>query len=214
MNISKKIVLLGFVFAFSGIIHAQTMIHPKVGIIGVHPFSTPNRHLFENRIDSEAWFVTEPLLMVSIESLIKSDYFSWRIMPGFYSDAASKPGFFFNAALKFRLFQSWRNSLHVAVGGSIVGRQLWNTIPGYVYESGFKTNGTWEYRICPFAELEYAFFLHDKGDITCSVLYGHQHETFTFSLGYRIWLSTVIKHPAHCGTCPYEKADGKYKKYK
>lgn len=192
---------------------AQTMIHPKFGIIGIHPFETPNRHLFENRLDAEAWFVTEPFFMVSIETLIYSDTFSWRFMPGFYSDAASKPAICLNFALKYKLLQSWRNSVYIVVGGSILGRDQWKTIPGYVFEPGFTENGSWEYRICPLVELEYGFFINDNSDLTLSGMFGHQYKSLTFTVGYRYWLSTIIKHPPKCGSCPFEKADKKYRKY-
>ncbi|HOE04601.1 MAG TPA: hypothetical protein PLZ52_05250 [Bacteroidales bacterium] len=213
MKVVRAILLLAIGTTLCSSLFSQTMIQPKLGIVGLHPFSEPNRHLFENKIDAEAWFVTEPLFMVSIETLLREDTFSWRIMPGFYSDAVSKPALFLNLSLKLKLIQSWRNSIYISAGGSILGRQKWNTIPGYVEQGGFTENGTWEYRLGPFAELEYGFFINDNSDFTISAMFGHQHNTFTFTVGYRYWLSTVIKHPAKCGSCPFIKSDNKYKKF-
>lgn len=184
---------------------AQTTIHPKISFISAHPFSEPNRHLFDNNIDANKTFVVEPLLMVSIETMIRDDSFSWRIMPGIYSDAASKPAFFFHAGLKLRLFQTFRHSFHFAAGGSLLGRRRWDSYSDYVPESGFSANGTWEYRLEPMGELEYTLMINQQNDFTASIMYGHQHKSFTFTLGYRYWLSSSIKHPSNCGSCPFQK---------
>ncbi|NLA23527.1 MAG: hypothetical protein GX879_01030 [Bacteroidales bacterium] len=210
----KKLLILFFVsLGLTSLAFSQTMLHPKFSFVGIHGFSEPNRHLFENKIDAEAWFVTEPALMFSIETLIYDEILSLSFMPGFYNDAVSKPALFFAVSLKMRLFQSWRNSMYVSAGGSILGRERWETIHGYVYERGFKANGSWEYNVGPFAELEYVLMLNERNDLSFSTIFGHQQRTFTFSVGYRFWLSTIIKHPKKCGNCPFIKIDNKHKKY-
>jgi hypothetical protein len=178
--------------------------------MGIHPFDDINKHLYENSIDANHNFVIEPIVMVAIETMIRDDSFSWQIMPGFLSDAAAKPAFFIHTGLKLRLFKTWRHSFFIAAGGSLLGRQLWQTIPGYIEESNYSANGTWEYRLEPFGEIEYNIFINNKNDITFSGLYGYMHKSFTFTIGYRFWLSTTIKHPSNCGSCPFAKTNKKY----
>ncbi|HRW21107.1 MAG TPA: hypothetical protein PLO05_10315 [Bacteroidales bacterium] len=212
MKLIRLIIFIFFMLIVLLKLPAQTTIHPKIAFVGYHPFTETNRHLFENNIDYNKTFVIEPMVMVSIETMLRDDSFSWRIMPGFYTDAASKPAFFIHAGLKLRLFQSWRHSLHLAAGGALLGRQRWNTIPGYISESTHNPNGRFEYRFEPFGELEYTIFVAKKGDITLSALYGYQHKSFTFTIGYRYWLSTTLKHPSTCGNCPFQKSAKKYRK--
>jgi hypothetical protein len=213
MKIIFNTILLVTVFFLNGLsLYGQTTIHPKLGFIGYHPFDEPNRRLFDNNIDANKTFIVEPLIMVSIETMLRDDSFSWRVMPGIYLDAAAKPAFFINAGLKLRLFQAWRHSFHFSAGGSLLGRELWSTYSNYVDEPGFSKNGSWEYKFEPFGELEYTMFLGKQSDLTCSVIYGHQRRTFTFTIGYRYWLSTILKHPSNCGSCPFQKSDKKYRK--
>ena len=212
MTKHAKIFLLLLLVCMGNIqISAQTLIHPKISFMGIHPFDEINSNLFDNRIDANSVFVIEPAVMVSIETMISGENFSWRIMPGFMSDAAAKPAFFVHLGLKLKLFNTWRHSFHVAAGGAILGRRLWSDIPGYIYESGYSQNGTWEYRLEPFGELEYNIFINKKSDITFSGIYGYQHHAFTFTVGYRFWLSTRIKHPRNCGSCPFKDSDKNYR---
>ena len=145
--------------------------------------------------------------MLCYESFLSSDTFSWRVFGGFLSDAASKPALLLHVGLKQRLVQVWRNSLSLGIGGNLYGRQLWTTIPGYYEDKSWSANGTWEYKLGFMAEFEYALFLNDNNDITLSVMYGHQPNAFTFSVGYKYWLSSIIKNPKKCGTCPFQKTN-------
>ncbi len=187
--------------------NSQSTIQIKFAPLGVHPFNEKNSHLFENRIDANGIFITEPCFILSWETFLRSDTFAMRAMFGFLSDAASKPGIFLHLGVKQRLFQVWRNSVSIGIGGNLYGRESWTTILGYITDNSWSANGDWEYKVGFMAELEYALFLNDKNDITLSVLYGHQPNTFSFSIGYKHWFSSVIKHPKKCGTCPFTKTD-------
>ncbi len=203
----KKILLLSLFFSVFGMIaSAQSTMQVKLSLLGVHPFQEKNSHLFENRLDQNGVFVLEPSIMLGYESFLLGDIFSWRGILGFTSDAASKPGLFLHIGVKQRLVQIWRNSISIAVGGNLYGRDSWSTIPGYNEDPSWSSNGDWEYKLGFMAELEYSLFLSDNNDLTLSVLYGHQPNTFTFSVGYRYWFSSVIKNPRKCGSCPFQKA--------
>ncbi len=206
-NAAKKISVLVLFLIVMGIgVFAQSTIQMKLSLMGVHPFEEKNSHLFENRIDENGIFILEPSLILAYESYLLSDVLSWRGMFGFISDAASKPGIFLHLGLKQRLVQIWRNSISIGVGGNLYGRDSWATIPDYNDDLSWSANGDWEYKWGLMAELEYSLFLNDNNDITLSVIYGHQPNTFTFSVGYRYWFSSVIKHPRKCGSCPFQKA--------
>lgn len=186
-------------------LNAQSTLQLKFTPIGIHPFNEKNSHLFENRIDANGIFVTEPCFIFSFENFLRSDTFAWRGMFGFLSDAASKPALFLHLGIKQRLVQVWRNSLSIGIGGNIYGRESWTTIPHYETDLSWAKNGKWEYKIGFMAEIEYALFLNDKNDLTLSILYGHQPNTFTFTIGYKYWISSIIKHPKKCGSCPFSK---------
>jgi hypothetical protein len=206
----KIFLIVLFVTMISSVMIAQSTLQLKLSFIGLHPFKEKNEHLFENRIDANGLFVTEPCLILAYENFLLSDTFSWRGMFGFISDAASKPGMFLHLGVKQRLVQVWRNSISVGVGGNLYGRDSWSTIPGYAIDNSWSANGDWEYKFGIMAELEYALFLNDNNDITLSLLYGHQPNTFTFSIGYKYWLSSVIKNPRKCGSCPFQKKTNKH----
>ncbi|HNQ68952.1 MAG TPA: hypothetical protein PKN32_11270 [Bacteroidales bacterium] len=191
--------------AFGSDSFAQSTLQLKFTPIGIHPFNEKNSHLFENRIDANGIFVTEPCFIFSFEKFLRSDTFAWRGMFGFLSDAASKPALFLHLGVKQRLIQVWRNSLSIGIGGNLYGRESWSTIPHYETDLSWAANGKWEYKVGFMAEIEYALFLNDKNDLTLSILYGHQPNTFTFTLGYKYWISSIIKHPKKCGSCPFSK---------
>lgn len=205
-KLKNKILYLTFLVAFTtSIVHAQSTIQLKMSFLGIHPFNEVNNHLFENRLDANGIFITEPGLILSFENFLRGDTFAWRGMMGFFSDAASKPAIFIHLGFKQRLLQIWRNSFSLCVGGNLYGRDSWSTIPGYITDNSWGANGDWEYKLGIMAELEYALFLNDNNDITLSVLYGHQPNTFSFTVGYKYWFSSVIKNPKKCGSCPFEK---------
>lgn len=209
--ISLIIIATSFIFS-SRETYAQTCIHPKISGLGYHPFESPNKpQLYENKLDANGHYVLEPLVIISIENFLRGDYFSWRFMFGGQADVISQPAMFFNLGLKYRFFQKWRSSFDIAAGPVLLLREDWNSVDGYNAENiPFNVNGKWQNRFDILGELEYKYYLSDHMDITASVLYGHQLRTFTFTLGTRFWLSTTIKHPGKCGSCPFD--DVKMKK--
>ncbi|MDD4217391.1 MAG: hypothetical protein PHZ24_08675 [Bacteroidales bacterium] len=204
-NIIMKILFASIFVLISTLLMSQSTLQLKLSVLGMHPFTETNSHLFENRIDANGIFITEPGLIFSFENFLRSDTFAWRGIFGFFSDAASKPAIFLHLGVKQRILQIWRNSFSICAGGNLYGRDVWGTIPGYITDHSWSANGDWEYKLGFMVELEYALFLNDKNDITLSVIYGHQPNTFTFSVGYKYWLSSIIKNPKKCGSCPFQK---------
>lgn len=201
-----KIVIFCTLLAGTNNLIAQTLIHPKVAIVGLHPFDSRNKPtLHENKIDANGNWVVEPNIMVSIESYIRDVKFSWRFMPGFYTDALSQPAMFFHAGLKLRVFQIWRSSVDIAAGPSYNFRKSYQKIPNYLKEGPYNENGEWENHFGLLAEIEYKYYISSKLDFTTSIMYGHEWNTFTLTAGLRFWLSTYIKHPSKCGGCPFDK---------
>lgn len=206
-NLLKILLVLAFLISFSVFGYTQSTLQLKFSPVSIHPFSEINSHLFENKIDANGIFVTEPCFMLSYESFLRADTFAFRAMFGFLNDAVAKPAFFLHLGVKQRLFQVWRNSLSIGLGGNLYGHDSWSTIPNYEADASWVSNGDWDYKVGIMAELEYALFLNDKNDITLSVIYGHQPSSFAFTIGYKYWLSSIIKHPKKCGSCPFEKTN-------
>lgn len=206
-NLFKILHTILFLVGFSIIGYTQSTLQIKFSPLGIHPFTETNSHLFENKIDANGLFVTEPCFILSYESFLRADTFAFRAMFGFLNDAVAKPGIFLHVGVKQRLLQVWRNSISIGLGGNLYGRDSWTTIPNYETDASWKANGDWEYKVGIMAELEYALFINDKNDITLSAIYGHQPSTFTFTIGYKHWFSSIIKHPKKCGSCPFEKSN-------
>lgn len=203
-NIAVKLLLLAILLIVHSTIFSQTTIQGKFGFIGIHPFESPNKHLYDNTIDANKNFTVEPMLMVPIETFIRGDHFSWRIAPGFLTDAVGNPAMFIHLGLKHRIIQIYRNSVTLAVGGNLYGRERWDIFSDAHPYSGWSANGDWEFKLGIMAEIEYAFYINDNNDITLSGIYGHQEDAFTFTIGYRYWFSNIIKNPPRCSTCPFE----------
>ncbi|MFO7879736.1 MAG: hypothetical protein ACQES0_07355 [Bacteroidota bacterium] len=201
------IVVLVLVSGLTG--KAQTLLHPKISGLGFHPFETENRPLYENALDANAQWVVEPNFMLSVETYLRGTQLSWRFMPGVYVDAAAVPALFFHAGLKLRVLQIYRSSFDIALGPTYNFRKDWHKYDNYIEEGDFNLNGAWENQFYLLGELEYKFFLSDHFDITSSVIFGHQRETFTFTFGLRYWLSTKIKHPIDCSSCPFDDISSK-----
>jgi hypothetical protein len=151
-------------------------------------------------------------VIFGVETYLVSDILCFRAHFGGLSDAISKPGLFLQAGLKVRMFQVYRNSLSFGAGLMGYGHECWNTVPNYQEERGWKQNGSWEYSVGFLADLEYAIFLNDKSDLMFNITYGYQKKTFNFTIGYRYWLSSIIKHPIKCGSCPFTKTNNSWKK--
>lgn len=206
----KRAILILILCCMGFYLNAQTIIHLKFAPIGYHPFESPNKpHLYENSIDGNGNWVVEPNAIVSLETYLRGTKLSWRLMSGFYSDALSQPAMFVHLGLKYQFLQIWRSSFDIAVGPSLNFREDWNKVPGGISEGDYKLNGNWENNFSLLAELEYKFYVSDRIDLTASALYGYSYETFTFTFGVRYWLSTTIKHPIKCGSCPFEQTSSK-----
>lgn len=211
MNKIKYITVILIILLFSQKLFSQTTIQLKLSGLGIHPFNSLNSHLYDNTLDENGIFSVEPMIIVPIETFIRGDFLSWRFAPGLLVDAVGNPAFFIHLGLKRRIVQVWRNSFSLAVGGNLYGREIWSRYTGYITDDSWAQNGTWEYKLGIMAEIEYAFYLNDHNDFTMSVIYGHQPETFTFTLGYRYWFSNIIKNPPKCGNCPFEKTNKHWK---
>lgn len=196
----------------TSMVAAQTTLQLKISPIGMHFFNEPNKKNFENKLDSNATFVLEPCVIFGFETYVVSDILCVRGHFGGLSDALPKPGLFLQIGLKVRLFQIYRNSLSFGAGLMGYGHECWGPVPPYEQERGWLKNGKWEYSGGFLADLEYAIFLNDKNDLLFNITYGYQKKTFNFTIGYRYWLSSIIKHPIKCGSCPFTKTNNKWKK--
>ncbi|MDR2835070.1 MAG: hypothetical protein LBV69_02545 [Bacteroidales bacterium] len=199
----KLQVIFGLLFSFSFLSTGQTALSLKFSPINIHPFNEPNNHLFENKIDANALFVVEPCVILGFETFVYDDALSLRFMFGGYGDAVSHPALFLQAGLKYKIFQVYRSCLAVGVGAMFHGRERWGNIETSVPVKGWATNGKWEYSIGVLGEIEYILVLAERHDLLFSVMYGLEHKTFSASIGYRFWISTNIRNPKKCGSCPF-----------
>ena len=192
--------------------YSQTALVAKVSPIGIHALNEKNQDLFdENKIDEKGIFVVEPCFMLGTETFLREDVFSLRFLIGGLSDAASQPAFFLHAGVKQRFTQVYRSAFAIGFGVNFYGRESWESLDGYKSEKGWSKNGSWEYKIGALAELEYMLMLSERHDLLFSAIFGLQPRTFGLTVGYRFWLSTTIKNPKGCGSCPFQQKKWKNK---
>ncbi len=210
INIVIVFIIVALVFV-SNNSKAQSTFQIKFIPLSIHPFNEPNSILFENKIDENGIFVIEPSLLLYYENYIIGDAFSWRGMFGLLVDAVSKPGYTAHIGIKQRLFQVWQNSLSIGLGGNIYGRERWGTIRDYIPDNTWTVNGDWEHKFGIMAELEYSSRFGDRSEFTLSLSYGHQPNVFALAFGYKFWISSEIRKPRKCGSCPFQNSGKSWK---
>lgn len=172
----------------------------------MHPFKESNVEFFdENKIDANAIFILEPMVVIGLETFLYADELNLRFMFGGLSDAVSKPALFFQVGLKYKIFQVYRSCLAVGAGVAFYGREGRFLANGFKTEKNWYANGKWEYGIGGIGEIEYILVLAERHDLLFSLVYGYQPKAFSATLGYRFWVSTILKHPKKCGSCPFGK---------
>ena len=183
--------------------HSQTTLLFKFSPIGIHAFKEPNVDFFENKLDANARFVLEPTFVLGCETFVYDDALSLRFMVGGLGDAVSKPAAFLQIGMKYKLFQVYRSCLALGAGFVGYGRERRLENDGFAIEKGWHANGNWEYGIGGLGEIEYILVLAERHDLLFSLVYGLQQKTFSATIGYRFWISTHIKNPKKCGSCPF-----------
>lgn len=190
----------------------QVAMNLKIGALGIHPGDNPNAALYENSLSPSGTLVVEPSIWLGMEYFLREDYFSIIFYQGFLSDAAARSAGFTFIGFKRRFWQVYRNSFYIEFGTTYSFRENWNTLASYIPEENYTGNSKWQTKWIYFSGgLTYNFYLTKKNDLSLSAFYGHYDKTFTFTLGYRYWFSTVFKHPKPC-KCPFDKYDKKYKR--
>lgn len=206
------IILYSVVQLYSHSISGQVVANLKLGYLGIHPGENLNADLYENALVPAGTIVVEPSVWIGLEYFMREDYLSFQVYQGFLSDAAARSAGFTFVGFKRRFWRVYRSSFYIEFGTSFSFRQNWNTLAGYIPEKNYDGSGKWQTKWIYFSGgIDYYFYLTKKHDLSLSAFYGHYDKTFTFTLGYRYWFSTVFKHPKPC-KCPFDKYDKKYKR--
>ncbi len=203
-----KILKIFFIILVSSNIHAfaQSAIGIDIFGIGHHPFGNKNYRIYENSVSDYGTWVIEPGLIFSYQKFIILTHTSLQFSQGLYSDAAAQFAGFSALYLKRKFFHKYKHSFSLAVGGAYLFRDKWSDISGYIQDYDFNSGNRYEYKYGLTAELKYYFYVSNKSDIDIAVLYGHQFETFTFSIGYRYWINTHVNFKdKDCKSCGDKK---------
>ena len=203
----KKILafVIGGIFSISSI--AQSTFSLEIMTVGVHPFERPNLQVYENALDIDGLFCAEPGLIFSYEAFVHENLLSFQFSQSIFADAAGQMAGFSEISLRKVLFHKWRSTIYLSAGPALTYRKSWALLERYVPEGGYTTYGTWQVKPWVIAKIEYDFFIGKKSDIMLGIIYGHEYNTFTATLGYRHWISTKVKRTrkCNCGSDKYKK---------
>jgi len=195
----KEIIFLLLVFITYLQSFSQSNVSLNLTAIGFHLFDKPNINIYENKLDSNGNFNTEPGLILSFELYTRENYSSIQLTQGIYSDAAAQEAGFTFVGFRRRFYHKYKNQWSIAIGPVVAYRRDWTQILGYIPEKGYTKNGRFEYRLWGFAELEYNYLLNKRSDLCFSIIYGYSTpDAFTFTLGYKFWINPNIKRTKDC----------------
>lgn len=160
------------------------------------------QNYFKNGLNKNNSLVLEPGLILTYDSYITGDYFSFRIKQGLYLDKINMKSGFTSIGLRRKIFSNFEHSLNLAVGPCINYRESWINIPNYGNEDNFNYSGNTEYKFLIInAELEYNYSISPKSDISFSINY-NQPYTIGFSAGLRYWFNKKVRNKKKCISCP------------
>lgn len=186
---------------------AQSTFSLEVMTIGVHPFDRPNLQVYENALDIDGLFCAEPGLLLSYETFVHDNVASFQFSQAFFADAAGQLAAFTEISFRRVLFHKWRSTIYIGTGPTLTYRKSWALLERYVPEGNYTTYGTWQVKPWFIAKIEYDLLIGKRSDIMLGIIYGHEYNTFTATLGYRHWISTKVKRTrkCNCGADKYRK---------
>jgi hypothetical protein len=165
--------------------------------LGIHPFEKKYLAQFENKVDENGNVSLEPGFILSYQWFTSETKTGFVLSQSLFTDPAGLGSGYTGLSFQKKFYHRWKNSWYISVGPVVKYRESWEDRLNIV-ESGWYKDGSWEFKIGLLAKVEYNFFFGKRSDLVVSFMYGHQRETFTFALGYKLWLSTKIKHPKDC----------------
>ncbi len=191
-------------FALPVATNGQSALNLHITGVGLHLGNKPNYRLYENALDKNGNFVTEPLAILSYQRFLSATRNSLQISQGLYSDAAAQMAGFTYFAFKKKIIHSFKNVVSVSIGPNLSYRKDWHTINGYIEDKSFTVDGSWEYKWLFAAEVDYYYYLGKHSDFAMSLYYGLENKTMFLTIGYRFWINPLV----HEKKCDCEKSWG------
>lgn len=210
----KNATLLFLLFISSYIYcYSQSNVSLNLGILGFHFFDKPNASIYENKLDSNGNFVAEPHITIAYEVYIRENYLAFEFAQGLYFDATAQPAGYTFAGIRRGFYHKGKKHLSLILGPVLSYRGSWDNVLGYVPQSsGYTKNGNTEVRIWGLAKLDYTYLISYKSDLSVALIYGYStSDTFTFTVGYKRWINTLIRHPKPCDCGGLYKKKKKFK---
>lgn len=166
---------------------AQDNIGIKFFGLSIHPKGDKNAFLMPRKLDSKSILVVNLGAVLSYEKFIYSDKLSTKVVQALYSDCAARTGGFSHIGLRAILFKTRKHSLYGGMGPTLIFRRNWLELEGYQNPDYFKgdVNNKWQYKFLWYGgELEYAYMVTDKIDITTTFIPGYP-KLMSLSIGIK-----------------------------
>ena len=188
----SKLVLLNclvIVFIFS--CFQKTFSQDNFGVraitVSAQPADKKNVNLYQNKLDNNGTFATEPGLMFFYESFFNKKA-SFQISTAVFNDRIGNAAGFSQIMLKYRLFRVWKHSMSIGFGPALQYRKSWTNNELYVAESYFSQSDNKEFKLSWLSgEISYEFYINKKTDFLLSI--NHiQPQTAALLVGVKLWL--------------------------
>ncbi len=166
--------------------HGQDNIGVKYFGLSIHPKGEKiNAHLMPRKLDKNGFLVLNVGGVISYEKFVLSDILSVKTAVALYSDCAAQMGGFGHIGLRAKILKKGKHSLYGGIGPTLVLRDNWQKLDGYVDPKRFKgsMNNKWQYLFLWYGgEFEYKFSLNEHIDLSTSFVPGYP-DLMSLSLG-------------------------------
>ena len=156
---------------------AQDNIGIKYFGLSIHPKGEKkNSFLMPNKLDKYAYLVMNFGAELIYEKFIYKDILSVKAVQAIYADCAEKFGGFSHIGFRAKIFKIGKHSLNGGIGPTLVFRENWQKINGYVNPNRFKgdKNEKWQYLFLWYGgEFEYKYVLSTSIDFSVSFVPGY-----------------------------------------
>lgn len=156
--------------------------------LSIHPKGeATNAHLMPLRLDKDAYLVQDLGLVLSYErGLVADDVFTVKAALAAYADCAQQLGGFMHIGLRGRILHIGRHQLYGGIGPTLIFRENWLRLDGYVDQHLFKggREDAFQYLFLWYGgEFEYRYQLSPRIDAAVNFVPGYP-DLINLSIGF------------------------------
>lgn len=183
----KYLLLLCISFLIgTAVASAQHNLGIRLFGLSFHPYGSDNAHLMPLKYDTEAYFVQNIGAILSYEHHLYRDVLFAKGAMALYSDCGALMGGFVHLGLRGRIFSIGRHRLLGGIGPTLIFRQNWFKLPGYIDQKLFKggKDDAFQHLFLWYAgDFDYRYTISDRVDIGVTFVPGYP-DLMSLSVGF------------------------------